>query len=279
VVPSEGFRFNPLEPPMPWHQWAAIFSVTLSNCCGFYGGQSTENFAYEHLVKLYEKYDVQHGIYPSLPDFRDYLRVLKSSRKIEPRSEEYISLSRLLNRLESLCLSLGTTLECSRGFPLEELLKTHLIFDLADLKQDARAFFEEIYLTKVIRHRMFLREKGGIPRNIAFLDEGKNHFPRYREETQNSISNISFVAAYGREHGIGLCVGECAPSLLANSIKSAAYARLCFNQTSGIDIRDSAQALGLSPEQAGEIQRLQTGQAIVRLGGRINRPFVIEVTP
>lgn len=90
---------------------------------------------------------------------------------------------------------------------------------------------------------------------------------------------MSQYIALAREFGICLLLGECDPRLLARSIKSNCYTRFCFNQTHGDDIRDSAASLGLDHHQAREIQRLERGEAIVRLAGRITRPFVLRVEP
>ena len=122
-------------------------------------------------------------------------------------------------------------------------------------------------------------ERGGVLRNLLVFDEAKRLMPKYREESQKSISNISYFVAFAREFGIGLVAGECDPSLLSNSIKSNCYTRFCFNQSNGNDIIDSARSLGLDSEQANEILKLDVGKSIVRLAGRIKRPFVVEVIP
>jgi len=277
-LPGPEFRWNPLEPPIgDWQNWAGIFAAVVSNSCGFYSGASTENLLYKTLLELYRRYNVERGVYPCLLDLRDYLYWMRISKRVDRYSEEYNSFVRVLNRAENLCSAFGETLECSSGYPISEVLAHHTVFDMAELKPDAQAFFTESFINEMVWHRMELGERGGVIRNLVCFDEGKRHMPKYRENAQQSISNISHNMAMGREFGIGFVVADCEPSLLANSIKSSAYTRACFHQTHGDDITDSARSLGLDQEQAAEIHRLRRGEAIIRLAGRIKRPFLLKV--
>ena len=279
-IPGKDFRWNPLEPPVrDVEKWAGIFAPVFANAAGFYGGMSTENLLYNTLLQLYRKYDTDNGVYPCLFDLLDYLNLMERNKEVDKRSEEYRWFTRIKNRVQNLCNTFGETVNCSRGYPLAELLDHHVVFDMTQLKQDGQLFFNETFLTQATRRRMERAEKGGIARNIACFDEAKRSMPKYREDVQHAISNMSNCIAQGREFGIGFIVGECHPHLLSDSIKSSSYVRVCFNQTHGKDIEDSAKALGLDWEQAAEIHRLQVGEAIVRLSGRIDRPFVLQVTP
>lgn len=280
TLPGKSFRWNPLEPPIKdWRRWAGIFAASFANSCGFYGGMGTENYLYKYLLVLYSKYDPANGLYPCLLDLLDYLHGLKDRKKIDRYGEEYQSYSRILNRVESLCYSFGETINCSCGYSLAKVLDNDVVYDLAELKPDAQTFFTETFLTQSVWYRIETGQRGGSLRNLAVFDEAKQLMPKYRETSQQAIANMSHNVAMGREFGVGFVVGECDPSLLANSIKANCYARFCFNQSSNNDIRDSAASLGLNAEQAGEFQNLDIGQAIVRLAGRIGRPFVLQVTP
>jgi hypothetical protein len=278
-IPGNDFRWNPLQPPISnWRKWAGIFASTFANSCGFYGGMSTETSLFGYLLDLYSKYDPDHGKYPCLLDLQDYLGWLKGKKKFERGTEAFRSYERILNRTEGLCAALGETINCSCGYDLTELLRHHIIFDLAELKPDAQTFLTECFLTGIVWRRIETGERGGELRTLCVFDEAKRLMPAYREDAQQAISNMSNLMAQAREFGIGFLVGECDPALLANSVKSNCYARFCFNQTNGKDVLDSAGALGLSDEQASEILKLEVGEAIVRLAGRINRPFVVRIT-
>jgi len=278
TVPGPDFRWNPLEPPInDWKKWGGIFASVTANSCGFYGGASTENLLYRSVLELYLRYNVERGTYPCLLDLRDYLNWMRITKKVERYSEEFNWFVRVKNRVESLCNSFGDTVECSSGYPLPDLLDNDIIFEIDGLKPDAQAFFTEMFINMVIRHRMEREESGGVLRNLVVLDEGKRHMPKYKENAQNSISNINFNMAMGREFGIGFVVGDCDPAQLANCVKSSCYARFFFNQTHGEDVMDSIKSLGLDFEQSAEIQKLDVGEAIVRLAGRIKRPFLLKV--
>lgn len=278
VIPDGVFRWNPLEPPVPWKKWAGILAAVISNACGLYGGQSSENFIYKCLVKLYEKYNTEDDEYPCLLDFLDHLYWMASTKKVATHGEERNWYSRVLNRIENFCYAFGETINCSRGHYLDDILSLHVFFDLADLKPDAMSFFMECFLTQVLWYRMCRGQRGGALRTLAVFDEAKRLLPKHRDEAQNAISNPSMLIALGREFGLGFLVADNDPSLLSNSIKSSAFTRICFNLTHGRDIAEASRALGLNPEQTDEIQRLETGHAIVRLAGRINRPFPLEIS-
>jgi hypothetical protein len=280
-LPGPGFRWNPLEPPVhDAAEWAGIFAATFANSVGFYGGMSTENLLHEYLLRLYQKYDMAKGMYPCLLDLRDFLARVEASDKLPKWSERYKSYERICNRVEGLCRSLGETVNCSRGYPLGELLAHHVVLDMRRLKRDAQAFFAETFLTQSIYRRMEREERGGELRTLAVFDEGKMLMPKSREQEQHTVSNMSQAIAMGREFGIGYLVSECHASLLADSAKSAAFSRVCFSQSGGQDVKDSAAALGLADaEQAMALMTLRRGEAVVRLAERMDRPFVIEVTP
>jgi DNA helicase HerA-like ATPase len=279
-LPGPGFRWNPLEPPIrDVGVWAGIFSAAFANSVGFHGGMSTEYLLNEYLERLYAKYDVENGVYPCLLDLRDFLGWVRAKEKIDRWTERYRSFERIKNRVEGLCRSLGSTINCSRGYPLSELLGRHVVLDMARLKKDAQSFFTEMFLTQAIQYRMEREERGGELRTLAVFDEAKRLMPRFREEGQHAVSNMSDSIAQGREFGIGFIAAECHPRLLGDSIKSSAFARVCFGQTSGKDVEDSGKALGLSDQdQVPALYMLDRGEAVVRLSERIDRPFVLRVS-
>ena len=276
----EDFKWNPLEPPIrDWLRWAGIFASWFSDSCGFFGGSSTENFFYQILLDLGRRFDIKNGVFPCLLDLRDHLEWLKLKNLVDRYSEEKNWFARIRNRVNSLCNSYGDMIDCSRGYPLCELLEHDVLYDISQLKPDSQTFFMENHIGRIVLYRMESDERGGIILNIGIMDEAKRLFPKYRDDSQKSISNISYLVAMAREFGIGFIFSDNDPHLLSNSIKSNCYTRFCFNQNNGTDIIDSCRSLGLDSEQAGVIQKLEVGEAIVRLAGRINRPFVVKVIP
>lgn len=178
-VPGGNFRWNPLEPAIPdpdCRRWAGILASAFANVMGFIGGQSTENLIHRYLLGLYALYNTDAEIYPCLPDFRDYLLHLKRTKRVERYSEEYQSFMRILNRLESLCNSFERTVECSRGYALSEILSRHVVFDMADLKPDAQAFFSECFLLQAIWHRICMASGVEAPGTSPYLTKRKGSF-------------------------------------------------------------------------------------------------------
>lgn len=277
---TPSLRWNPLEPmTQDEGQWAKILSESWTDSMGFVQGQGTSTFILKCLLAIYSKYDVRRGVYPSLLDLLAFLDWLKQSKIITTRSEEYTWFMRFYSRVESLCKALGETVYCSKGFPIGELLRHHVVFDLTYLGASQQAFFVETFLLQCIWYRRRHGETGGVTRNVAFFDEGKRIWPISREKSHRGTSNIADTVAMVRDVGIGLVISDCNPSLLANTVKSSCFAQFCFHQVRGEEVRESADSLGLSFEQRGEIQKLQRGQCLVRLGGRIAEPFKLMVKP
>ncbi len=111
------------------------------------------------------------------------------------------------------------------------------------------------------------------------IDEAKRLIPKFKEDSQQAICNMTQNITMGREFGFGFIAAESHPAQLGDSIKSAACVRFCFSQVHGRDIAESVKTLNLNPEQADEIQCLERGQCIVRVAGRIDRPFKLRVKP
>jgi len=277
-LPSPDFRWNPLEPSLGnWKKHIDSFVPVFADSLGFYGGQTTECFIYEMLLQLGHKYNVHRGVFPSMLDLLDFLKKKELDQEFKRGSEIYRSFERFLNRVKSMVFAFEETFNCSTGYDLDQFLNHHVIFDITDLKEDARSFFVELFIHQAIRWRMEKRITGGKILNLVSFDEAKNFLPAYREE-KGTMANMSKLIALSREFGFGYLVSECDPSLLSHSIKAESCVRLCFNLTEGKDIAAAARSLALNPEQTKEIQALNTGQAIVRLAGRIDEPFVIQVT-
>lgn len=278
-LPGAGFKWNLLQPAIRnWKRWAGILAQTIANSLGFFAGQSTEAFIYKTLLQLYSRYDMNNEAYPSLLDLYDFLQMKKVNKEFARGTEEYRSFERFLNRVETLVFSFEEVVDCSKGFELAKILDHHTVFDIAELKEDCQTVFTELFLTQILGYRLEKKERGGILRNVAVLDDAKRLMPAYREDQQSAIANMSRIIAFSREFGVGFIVAECDPALLAHSAKAACYTRLCFNLTDGKDIAAAVSSLKLDPEQAAEIQRLRIGEAVVRMSGRIDRPFVIQVT-
>jgi hypothetical protein len=83
-----------------------------------------------------------------------------------------------------------------------------------------------------------------------------------------------------REYGEGIIFADQAISTLLEVVKANVYTTLCLSQTSQKDRREVISVLGLSAQQAGKTNYLETGQGIVRLAGRyplpqlLNFPFI-----
>jgi hypothetical protein len=268
-------KWNPLEPPerLSPRTWAGIISYVFSQSYGFIGGMATENYLLISLINLYEMFEAQ-GAYPCPLDLAEYLR----ARPVPRMSPIYQSYERLMNRLAAINEAIGDTVNCSSGFKLSQLLGNNVVLDLAGMKPDMQAFLTEALLTAMLMQRIASGERHGLE-NILVFDEAKRLLPRYRETYQQGISNMSILISQVREFGAGIIAAEMEPELLANSLSSNTYTRVCMSLSNGKDIQDASLSLGLSREQQQVIYQLNPGEAIVRLAGRCPDPLLIRVDP
>jgi predicted transcriptional regulator len=284
VFNSRNFRFNPLKPPENCDPitWMQAFTNVFAQAYWLMAG--SKGLIQQHLRKLYDDYGVFEGknTYPALHDLLDSIGRHHLQRQFG-REAGFMESAR--NRLEECILPLHDMLECSQGFPVEELLNKTVIFELEGLLSENQIFLSTILMRYIFQYRISNRHRGRL-NHIILFDEGKMVYDRNRDNIQGLGPNeVTQFTSQIREFGEGLLVADQMPTVLSNSIKSNVYTTICLSQSGGENIREMARTMHLTKDQESSLTQLQsdsnqnTFEAIVKMNGRWLNPFRIEIIP
>ncbi len=156
---------------------------------------------------------------------------------------------------------------------LETLLKQPVIIELdMELPKPLRVFFTEILLRWVHLYRLSQGETGQL-RHVMFLEEVHNLFPRSLIERQASNS-LETVFREIRGFGEGLVHITQHPSLLPIYILGNSNTQIYLGLQHEDDIQTARRSLFLDRGDEVYLDRLQVGEGIVKIKGRVDPCFV-----
>ena len=275
VLRWSDLKINPLAPPpfVEPREWMQIFSDLFSQAFGLLYGS---NFYLQKNVKeLYRIYRVNSGSgdYPSLFDLAQMLESKRVSARVPKDYQE-----RVKNRVEEILDSLDSVVDCSLGYPLEDLLlEKNVVLELDGLSRFISIFLVNLLLSWIFTYRINTSERGGVIKNVIVIDEAKRIFDKNLERLPvEGIPIITTLTSLIGEFKVGLIVGEQTPSMLTNGIKANVGTTISFRLSSGKDIQEIAKAMCLKKEEAEYLLKLRVGEAVVRTIG-VDEPFLVKV--
>jgi len=268
--------FNPLKPPegVPPRRWAQVFSEIFGHATALLSG--SKNYLMKKIIELYTLYNLFEQVsepYPSLHELE--LLIKKDKINFVRKSSDYRDT--LLNRLEAMNLVAGTVFDCNQGYPVDELLKENVVFEFDGLSHDVQNFLMEILFAYVFEYRMAQNHRNSGLNHLFFLDEGKRVFSVYKERQDAAgIPEIDELTAKMREFGEGLVVADQEASKLTDSIKANTHTKLLLPTADRKQFQAVTEAMNLSERQAEFAQQLETGEAVVQVGGRDPVPVKLQ---
>lgn len=268
VLPWTEFRFNPLKPPesVPPRRWAQVFAEIFGHATSLLSG--SKNYLMKKIVELYRLYNLFNQVSPPFPSLHE-LEILVKSDGINYVRKQSDYRDTVLNRLEAMNLVAGTVFDCSQGYPVEELLQRDVVFEFDGLSRDVQNFLMEVLFAYVYEFRLAKNQRDQGLNHVFFLDEGKRIFSVYKERQDASgIPEIDELTAKMREFGEGLVVADQEASKLTDSIKANTYTKVLLPTAGRKQFQAMTEAMNLSQRQAEFAQELETGEAIVQVGGR-----------
>ncbi|RJX20079.1 MAG: DUF87 domain-containing protein [Desulforudis sp.] len=284
VFDWKNFRFNPLRPPKGTDPeiWMQAFINVF--CQSYWLLSGSKAVIFEHVDKLYREYGVIDGgkVFPTMLDLLESLEGHKLERKYGREAGFFESAH---NRVSECLLSLKNLLDCDQGFPIEELLEQNVVFELQGMLAENQSFLLTIILRYVFQYRLSNEQRSGL-KHVFLFDEAKSAYSKKREFTKElGVAEIAQFTSMIREFGEGLVVADQMPTELADSIKANVYTVICMSQSGGANILEMSRAMGLKQEQADICRALESDkanqvfEAIVKLNGRWQAPFVIQIIP
>ncbi len=166
---TNNFRCNPLCPPEGVHPkiWMQLIADLFCRTTSLLDASlSLLTTIIDH---LYAKYGVYAGSgnYPTFLELVEFLKTMKT----HPRSRTEGYRVSLLNRLGAFLATTPELYNCSKGYPLEELIKKSIVFELHGLLEPHAKFLVNYLLHWLFCYRIHHKQRGTELRNLCVFDE------------------------------------------------------------------------------------------------------------
>jgi len=265
--------FNPLIPPAQTNPKTWLKKLISVVAHAYMLGNGVLYILQEVLDEVYEQAGVYAGKVEKWPTFRDVFEILKHK---ETSGREAGWLSSALRALSSLCFGEMDTLVNQGNDNLEELLSRPVILELDALTQSDKVFFVQALLLWVHHFRMSEPTREQFKHAIV-IEEAHHILSDERRSLLGGQSVMEITFREIREFGEAMIILDQHPSQISIPALGNTYCTICFNLKHRTDVNAMAQAMLLKDDEKDILGSLQIGQAVVRLQGRVVRPFMISV--
>ncbi|MFH1237940.1 MAG: hypothetical protein V1491_00700 [archaeon] len=261
------FPWNPLRPPPGVHykSWLGVVTEVIEK--SHLGGAGVADFFLRIFEKKFKELGFDDGKEKDFyPNFFDGKAELDGMRVYARELLWKQSTSRIFR--DFTFGPAAKSFNARNPIKLEELLDKPVILELdLEMPKSLRTFFTEIILRWIHLYRLGQGETDQL-RNVLFLEEVHNLFPKNRieRETSNSLENVyREIRAFGQ----GLVSITQHPSMLPIYILGNSHTQIFLGLQHEDDIRAARKSLFLSREQEAYPNMLKTGEAIVKIKNRI----------
>jgi hypothetical protein len=222
---------------------------------------------------VYEDAGVYDNLVQRFPTFKD---VLLKARSMDTRGRESGWLSSTLRALSSLCFGgMGDLLNSSSNRSIDHILDGNVILELDGLSQADKTFFVQACLLYLHHKKMAENVRERFDRCIL-IEEAHHILSGQRTSLTGSESVMDTTYREIREFGVSLVLLDQMPSKLSGFALANSYATICMSMSNRADINAMSQTLLLDSGKD-ILGTLEVGQAVVKLQGRIARPFLISI--
>lgn len=265
------FYFNPLIPPPGTDSkyWLTRLVNVIEHA--YFVGHGVEYFLRKVIDKLYAIFGVYKGS-NKYPTFRDVDLIMKREFA---RGREMLWLASARRVLASLTFSgsLGDVVNVKEQPSIADLLNQDVVLEMDCLSDSDKIFFTEALLLWIYEYR---KNEGKRERfKHAIVIEEAHHVLSHKKEIEKGEETIiETLLRMIREFGESVIVIDQEPSKLSDSIKANTYCKITFNLGNAKDSNDIGRCMNLENEQFRFIDKLNVGQAIVKLKGRFNVPIL-----
>jgi hypothetical protein len=265
--------FNPLIPPAGTDPktWLKKLNEVIAHA--YCLGNGVLFLLQQAVDAVYEEAGVYENLVQRWPTFKD---VLLKARKMDLRGRESGWLSSTLRALSSLCFGgMGDLLNSSSNRSIDHILDGNVILELDGLSQADKTFFVQACLLYLHHKKMAENVRERFDRCIL-IEEAHHILSGQRTSLTGSESVMDTTYREIREFGVSLVLLDQMPSKLSGFALANSYATICMSMSNRADINAMTQTLLL---ESGKdvLGTLEVGQAVVKLQGRIPRPFLISI--
>jgi hypothetical protein len=267
------FAFNPLIPPAGTNPktWLKKLNEVIAH--SYCLGNGVLFLLQQAVDAVYEKAGVYEGTVEKWPTFRD---VLEKARNMDTRGRESGWLSSTLRALSTLCFGdMDKLVNSNNNKSIDHILDKNVILELDALTQSDKTFFVQASLL-YLHHKRMAEEKREDFKHAILIEEAHHILSDERRSLVGGQSVMDIIFREIREFGESLILLDQHPSKISLYALGNTYSTICMNLKHKTDINAMGQCMLLDKERE-ILGSLEVGQAVIKLQGRIARPFQITI--
>jgi len=265
--------FNPLIPPAGTNPktWLKKLNEVIAHA--YCLGNGVLFLLQQAVDSVYEEAGVYDNLVSRWPTFKD---VLLKARGMDTRGRESGWLSSTLRALSSLCFGgMGDLLNSASNQSIDHVFDGNVILELDGLSQADKTFFVQACLLYLHHKKMAENTRERFDRCVV-IEEAHHILSGQRTSLTGAESVMDTTYREIREFGVSLVLLDQMPSKLSGFALANSYTTICMNMSNRADINAMTQTLLLDSGKD-VLGTLEVGQAVVKLQGRIARPFLIAI--
>jgi len=274
IVRSRKFKINPLQVPyrVDPYEYASTIADVLVKVLNLPPRASV--LLSSSIIKMYKEFNIFNGgqKYPTLFHLFEAVRNNKAANSQARQA--------ILDNLEAILLAFGTEmLGYYRGWPVHELAKLHMAFELTGQPEAGK----DLVLNYLVVAELISRISQGIsnrPMDLWMsIDEGQRLFSQKKESIGHGGNSITDLAGLVRGIGAGLFISVLTPDDLSNKIPAITSTKLMGRCGSIGDYNAAGQFIGLTQEQIiWFAHNVVPGMFVGQVGdGSYRYPFLLRV--
>lgn len=264
---DESFKWNPLQIPEGVGRVNLITNFADITSEAFYVQDGTNNYIVEHLNRIYNILEQ-----PTVMDL--YNAISRDNPKLITRDARYRESA--LNRLASIIVKMGKAFSHMKGYKIEKLIDDYnVVVEIDNLGHKGRIYLTPLILAHVFQHRIANNLRGIKQKPaLVIVDEGNEIFDKNLERQMGGLTLTTMVRE-AREFQLGIMCSCQVPEAISDTVKNV-YTRVLLSLPEGANLKNFAESMGLNKEQMESNFSLEPGQAVVRLAGRYDKPFLVQ---
>ncbi len=273
VVP---FRFNPLIPPRGTNPKTWLKRIIEVVATSYMLGDGVLYLLQETLDSIFEESGVYDGTVKKWPTFRE---VMTRAKERNSKGRESAWLASTLRALSTLNFGEMSNLLNASGdqqSSMERLLKKPVILEMDALSQADKVFMISALLLWIHHYRMAEGEREHF-KHAIMIEEAHHVLSNERHSLIGGQSVMDITFREIREYGESIVVLDQHPSKISFSALGNSYCTICLNLKHQKDVFAMAQSMLLDGHEKDILGSLEVGQAVVKLQGRVVRPFLINI--
>ena len=267
------FTFNPLIPPVGTNPrtWLKKLNEVIAHA--YCLGNGVLFLLQQAVDSVYKEAGVYDGTVEKWPTFKD---VLEKARNMDTRGRESGWLSSTLRALATLCFGdMDKLVNSDNNKSIEHILDKSVILELDALTQSDKTFFVEAAML-YLHHRQIQEVKREEFQKCIIIEEAHHVLSDERRSLVGGQSMMDIIFREIREMGISMVLLDQHPSKISLSALGNTNCTIAMNLKHKSDINAMGQCMLLDKEKD-MLGSLKVGEAVVKLQGRIPRPFQITI--